>query len=93
MGHETYTLWQLGSIDQAIQNVRIQLELAKELPPANVAMARMSTCNLAMYLWDADELISAANDMLKLGEELQLLLCAGGQRHWSDPAKQQPGRH
>ena len=72
MGHETYTLWQLGYIDQALETAREQLELAKELPPANIAMARMTTCNLEMYLCDADELNSAAEDMLQLGEELQL---------------------
>ena len=72
MGHETYTLWHLGYVDQAIQTAHKQLEIAQDLQPANIAMARMSTCNLAMYLWDADELISAANDMLKIGDELQL---------------------
>ncbi|MDX1378563.1 MAG: adenylate/guanylate cyclase domain-containing protein, partial [Anaerolineales bacterium] len=72
MGHETYTLWHLGYIDQAIETTRKQLELAKDLQPANIAMARMSTCNLSMYLEDANELTSAADDMLKIGDELQL---------------------
>jgi len=72
MGHETYTLWQLGYADQALKTAREQLELAKNISPANIAMARMTTCNLEMYLCDADELNSAAEDMLQIGEELQL---------------------
>lgn len=72
MGHETYSLWHLGLMDQAVETTSRQLEIARELQPANIAMARMSTCNLAMYLRDSDELTSAANDMLKIGDELQL---------------------
>jgi predicted ATPase len=35
-------------------------------------MARMTTCNLSMYLQDADSLMAAAQDMLSIGEEQQL---------------------
>ena len=72
MGHGSYALWQLGFADQAIRNAQKQLELAKEDTPANFAMARMTTCNLSMYLQDADSLLSAANDMLAIGEQEEL---------------------
>jgi class 3 adenylate cyclase/tetratricopeptide (TPR) repeat protein len=72
MGHGTYTRWQLGYPDQAVRYAQEQLELTKDHQPANIAMARMSTCNLSMYLDDADALDSAANDMLQIGDELQL---------------------
>jgi class 3 adenylate cyclase/predicted ATPase len=67
-GHASYTLWQLGFADRAVQNAREQLQLARELSQANVAMARMTICNLSMYLQDAVALLSAADDMLKIGE-------------------------
>ena len=71
-GHTSYTLWQLGFPDQALKNAEEQLQMARELASANVAMARMTTCNLAIYLWDAEALLSAANDMLAIGEQEQL---------------------
>jgi predicted ATPase len=72
LGHATYALWQLGFIDQALRKSREQLELAQPLAPANFAMARMTTCNLSMYLEDAESLLAAANDMLEIGAEQQL---------------------
>jgi class 3 adenylate cyclase/tetratricopeptide (TPR) repeat protein len=72
LGHATYALWQLGNTEQALQKAREQLAFARQLSPANVAMARMTTCNLSMYLNDADSLMSAAHDMLEIGEEQQL---------------------
>jgi class 3 adenylate cyclase/tetratricopeptide (TPR) repeat protein len=72
LGHASYALWQLGFVEQALEKTRFQLELAKKISPANVAMARMTVCNLAMYLEDADALMGAAQDMLDIGEEQQL---------------------
>jgi class 3 adenylate cyclase/tetratricopeptide (TPR) repeat protein len=72
LGHASYALWQLGFTEQALLRTRQQLELAQRISPANIAMARMTTCNLAMYLEDAGELMSAAQDMLDIGEEQQL---------------------
>jgi len=72
MGHDSYALWQLGFADQAVRNAQKQFELAKDDTPANFAMARMTTCNLSMYLQDADSLLSAANDMLAIGEQEEL---------------------
>jgi len=71
-GHASYTLWQLGFPDQALQNGQEQLQMAQDYSPANIAMARMTTCNLSLYLWDAEALMSAANDMLSIGEQEQL---------------------
>jgi tetratricopeptide (TPR) repeat protein len=72
LGHAVYALWQLGYVDQALQKARQQLEIAQQLSSPNVAMARMTTCNLSMYLQDAEAMMSAANDMLGIGAEQQL---------------------
>jgi class 3 adenylate cyclase/tetratricopeptide (TPR) repeat protein len=72
LGHASYALWQLGFIDQSLDKARQQLALARKISPANIAMARMTTCNLSMYLQDGDSLIDAAQDMLQIGEEQQL---------------------
>jgi class 3 adenylate cyclase/tetratricopeptide (TPR) repeat protein len=72
LGHATYALWQLGLTDQALSKAKQQLEVARKVSPANFAMARMTTCNLSMYLQDADSLAAAAGDMLQIGEEQQM---------------------
>jgi hypothetical protein len=94
LGHASYALWQLGYADQAFRKTREQLEIAhrSRLP---ISPWRATTCNLSMYLQDADSLMAAAQDMLRIGEEQQLpsFLGWGQCTDWVDPAEKSCGRH
>src|SRR5207249_1151401 len=70
--HTSLALWHRGYIDQARQKIHEQLELSKELSPANEAMARLGACSLEVYLRDGASMLANAKRMLEIAEEQEL---------------------
>lgn len=70
--HGSLALWQLGLVDQARRLQAEQLELAQSLSSTDQGMARLSACNLYLWIRDAERVEREAEAMLRLSREQNL---------------------
>jgi predicted ATPase len=70
--HAALALWQLGKIDQARKLLAENIEIARPLAPANMAMAHLAACSLIIYLRDPHALHEHAEGMLEIARSEHL---------------------